>query len=173
MEGVTFNFEGFNPSDNGADKTMQVWRCERCGYTHIGEAERQIPSRCPSCRSTRITRAPVKSGGEDNQDTVSQKIYRVLDRIPDMPVNEQEESRRKLKESAGVHILCLDERKGRLREVLTRNEVQGYLSLIRNQNFGLAVIGRSVVAVSPDSPIRPHVGINQSKLDELEDLSKP
>ncbi|MFQ6134734.1 MAG: hypothetical protein ACE5KU_02820, partial [Nitrososphaerales archaeon] len=151
---------------------MQGWRCERCGFTHIAEAVNKIPRRCPSCRSTRVRRIIIRPGGDDRYELSSRQIYGILDRISDIPVQEQEEARKMLKESGGVHVLCLDERKDRLRKVLTRNEVEGYLSLIRNQNFGLAVIGRSVVAVSPDSPIRPHVGVNRSKLDELEDLSK-
>ncbi|MEE9585721.1 MAG: hypothetical protein V3W09_02350 [Nitrososphaerales archaeon] len=152
---------------------MQGWKCERCGFTHIAEDVKKIPSRCPSCRSTRVKTIIIRPEGEDRYELSIREIYGILDRITELPVPEQEDARKTLRESGGVHVLCLDERKGRLREVLTRNEVEGYLSLIRTQNFGLAVIGHSVVAISPDSPIRPHVGLNRSKLDELEGLFEP
>lgn len=150
---------------------MESWICERCGYTHTAESPQRIPSRCPSCRSTRLRRTVKPPADEGWRDTSTAEIYRILDRITGMSIQEQEESRRTLKEH-GVHVLCVDERSGNLGSLLTRNEVEGYLSLIRNQNFGLAVIGRSVVAVSPSSPIRLHVGVNQLKLRELEEAEK-
>jgi hypothetical protein len=152
---------------------MQGWRCERCRFTHIAEAIKKIPIRCPSCRSTRVKSIIILPEGEDRYELSSREIYGILDKITELPVQEQEDVRKTLRESGGVHVLCIDERKGRLSEVLTRNEVECYLSLIMAQNFGLAVIGHSIVAISPDSPIRAHVGLNRLKLDELEGLSEP
>jgi hypothetical protein len=136
----------------------------------LDEKNHITPKRCPSCRSTLIIKnLPVVE--ENNFNISSIEIYKLFDNILKMKDHEQNKIRKYLKESAGIHILCLDESQGNLNEVLTPNEIKGYLSLIKNQNFGLAVIGASVVAVSPDSPIRHHVGVNRFKLDELENIS--
>jgi hypothetical protein len=80
---------------------------------------------------------------------------------------EQEKIRKNLRESGGIHILCLDKKKGLLKEILTKNEAEQYLLLVKSQSFGLAIINHSIVAIAPDSPIRPHVGVNSSLLKEL------
>lgn len=152
---------------------MRGWRCERCGFTHIDEAPYRPPKKCPACGSARVkVIMPVKAEelhgevvGKAAEDPV-REVYRMLSEIRGMSVQEQESARRRLRE-AGVHVLCLDERLGRLGDILTGREVESYLTLIREENFGFAVIDRVVVAVASDSPIREHVGVNPEKLREL------
>jgi rubredoxin len=146
---------------------MQGWRCDRCGYTHIFEEATKTPTRCPSCRSTRLSEIPSKLGAQTLSNLSVPEIYAMLNRITISSVQQQAIARRCLQES-GVYILCFDENNGPLREILSKKEIDEYRSLVRDRNFGLAVIGRTVVAISPNSPIRIHVGINREKFTELE-----
>lgn len=109
---------------------------------------------------------------ETKQQLSPPEIYTRLNLISTLPVQRQEVERQILKESAGIHILSLDERRGRLSDILPRKEAEEYLSLVRDRNFGLAIVGNAVIAVAPDSPIRMHVGVNQAKLDELEEAAE-
>jgi hypothetical protein len=150
---------------------MQGWRCARCGYTHISETTVKKPKRCPACKSS-LLRPMSDLAMETKQQLSAPEIYTRLNLISTLPAQKQDIERRILKEAAGVHILILDERKGKLSEVLSRNEIKEYLSLIRHRNYGLAIVGNTIIAVAPDSPIRIHVGVNQTKLDELEEASE-
>jgi|TARA_B100001971_G_C17694793_1_gene288763 hypothetical protein len=51
---------------------------------------------------------------------------------------------------------------GPIIKILTKNEDEEYLLLIKNQSFGLAIINHFVVIISPDLPTYPHVGVNSS-----------
>ncbi len=149
---------------------MQGWKCERCGYTHIDMKAAKMPKRCPACRSTLLIRMS-NVAVETKQQLSPPEIYTRLNLISTLPILRQDIERRILKESAGIHILSLDERRGKLTDILTRKEAIEYLSLIRDRNFGLAIVGNAVIAVAPDSPIRMHVGVNLAKLDELEEAA--
>jgi len=109
---------------------------------------------------------------ETKRQLTPPEIYTRLNLISTLPVQRQEAERQILKESAGIHILSLDERRGKLRDILTLKEAREYLSLVRDRNFGLAIVGNAVIAVAPNSPIRIHVGVNQAKLNELEEASE-
>ncbi|MCL4436917.1 MAG: hypothetical protein M1503_12910 [Thaumarchaeota archaeon] len=150
---------------------MQGWKCERCGYTHISDEPTKMPKKCPACRSSMLIRMS-NLAVETKQQLSPPEIYTRLNLISTLPVQRQEVERQILKESAGIHILSLDERRGRLSDILPRKEAEEYLSLVRDRNFGLAIVGNAVIAVAPDSPIRMHVGVNQAKLDELEEAAE-
>lgn len=145
-------------------------RCLRCGYTHISEIEGKLPARCPVCKSTRLVRMPINQHEEDKYVLSINEIYSLLIRISGIQVLDQEKIRKKLKESGGIHIICINNQKDPLKEILTKNEAKEYLSLIKNESFGLAIINNSIVAISPDSPIRSHVGVNSLLLAELKDI---
>jgi len=139
----------------------------------MDEAVKKPLKRCISCGSKRVRVITPSKVGEllegvserlDGGDQ-ARDIYRTLSRIRWITVHEQEAARRRLRK-LGVHILCLDDRL-RLGDVLTRREVEAYLSLIKAGGFGLAVIDHIVVAVAPNSPVRVHVGVNPVKLKEL------
>src|SRR3990172_481560 len=150
---------------------MQGWKCERCGYTHIAEKATKMPKRCPDCRSSLLIQMS-NLAVETKQQLTPPEIYTRLNLISTLPVQRQEAERKILKESAGIHILSLEERRGKLSDILTLKEAREYLSLVRDRNFGLAIVGNAVIAVAPDSPIRIHVGVNQAKLNELEEASE-
>ena len=150
---------------------MQGWKCKRCGYTHIAEKPSKMPKRFPACRSTLLIRMS-NLAVETKQQLSPPEIYTRLNLISTLPVQRQEAERQILKESAGTHILSLDERRGKLSDIMSRKEAREYLSLVRDRNFGLAIVGNAIIAVAPDSPIRMHVGVNQAKLDELEEAAE-
>ncbi len=145
-------------------------RCLRCGYTHITEIEGKLPNRCPVCKSTRLIRILTKKHQEDKYNLSISEIYNLLNILSGIQVLDQEKIRKKLRESAGIHILCIDNQKGPLKQILTTDEAELYFSLIKNGSFGLAIIHNSIVAISPNSPIRSHVGVNTSLLKELKDM---
>ena len=145
-------------------------RCLRCGYTHISEIEGKLPTRCPVCKSTRLMRMPTKQHKEDKYILSINEIYSFLNSISGIHVLDQEKIRKRLRESGGIHILCIDNRKNTLKEILTKDEADLYYSLIKNESFGLAIIHNSIVAISSDSPIRSHVGVNSSLLKELKNI---
>ena len=145
-------------------------RCLRCGYTHLSEIEERLPTKCPVCNSTRIRRMHTKQNKEDKFVPSINEIYSLMNSISGIQVIDQENIRKKLREVAGIHILCIDIQKGLLQDILTKDEAEKYSSLIKNESYGLAIIYNSIVAISPDSPIRSHVGINSSLLKELNDI---
>ena len=147
-------------------------RCLRCGYMHISDIERNLLTRCPVCKSTRIMRMPLRENKGSKYSLSINEIYSLLYRISGLQVLEQEKIRKNLRESGGIHILCLDKVKGPLKEILTKTEAEQYLLLVKSQSFGLAIINHSVVAIAPDSPIRPHIGVNISLLKELIEISQ-
>ena len=148
--------------------TIWDFRCSMCGYIDINSTENIVS--CPVCSSTHIEKITKIRLKEDKYSLSIKEIYCLLDNILGLSVIEQEKIRKILRESGGVHILCLNKQKGSLRETVTKNEAEGYLSLVRHQNFGLAFISHSIVAISPDSPIRSHVGVNRLMLKDLEDI---
>jgi DNA-directed RNA polymerase subunit RPC12/RpoP len=145
-------------------------RCLRCGYTHVTEIEGKLPSRCPVCKSTRLIRIFTKKHREDKYNLSINEIYNFLNIISGTQVLDQEKIRKKLRESAGIHILCINYQKEQKKKILTTDEAELYFSLIKNESFGLAIIHNSIVAISPNSPIRSHVGVNISLLKELKDI---
>ena len=152
--------------------TIRNWRCLRCGYIHISDIEGNLPTRCPVCKSTRIMRTPSRETKGSKYNLSITEIYSLLYGISELQILEQEKIRKNLRESGGIHILCLDKKKGLLKEILTKNEAEQYLLLVKSQSFGLAIINHSVVAIAPDSPIRPHIGVNISLLKELIEISQ-
>lgn len=73
------------------------------------------------------------------------------------PTAEQERIRARLK-TAGVHVLLIDAARARLDEILSKEEASRYLGLVSEGGFGLGLIDQTVVAIAPDSPLRPHFG---------------
>ncbi len=145
-------------------------RCLRCGYTHLSEIEVKLPAKCPVCNSTRIRRMYTKQNKEDKLVLSINEIYNLMNSISGIQVIYQENVRKKLREVAGIHILCIDNQKDPLQDILTKDEAEKYLSLIKNKSYGLAIIHNSIVVISPDSPIRSHVGVNSLLLKELKDI---
>ena len=133
--------------------------------------EARHPKKCPICGSKRIkvistaTLEGIREDSENHQSFIK-GIHAKLLRLPDLPLDEQERIRLEMMKM-GIHILSADERRGGLDEVLTKEEAERYLSLIRKGGYGLATIGHTVVAVSPSSPLRIIVGVSEHKLHEL------
>lgn len=144
--------------------------CSRCGYIHISDNNISFPKSCPICRSSRIKKIIKRNPLDYHYQLTIDEIYHFLKEIPKLPILTQEIIRKKLIKSGGVHILCIDQSKNHLKKILTKKEAIYYISLINNQNFGLAIISNSIVIVSPDSPIRLHVGLNHSLLKSIEEI---
>lgn len=112
-----------------------------------------------------------ETDGDVKRELTSQEIYVLLEGIHQFSVEGMEIVRNKLRD-AGVYILLNDEQLGELGSFLSKAEAGEYLQLIKRENYGLAVMGRTVVVVANTSIIRPHVGVNPAKLRELENTSR-
>jgi len=120
-----------------------------------------MPSRCPVCGSKRL-----KLHNEDITHPNISDYVRRLSRLKMLGVNESEEERRRLREE-GIHVLLEDERRGELKEYLTKEEAARYLKMVREYDAALAVLGGAVVVVEKNSKIRGFVSVSAAKLREL------
>jgi hypothetical protein len=147
---------------------MSSWRCDRCGYVHAGDVSGKTPRRCVACGSKRLKLMQADDHWSKGELDSPSTILALLERFATFPTKLKEKLALNLKDIF-IHILVSDTRLNSIAEVLTVNELKGYLSLIEKQGFGLALIGNTLVAVSPESIIRPHVGVSQKHLKELRD----
>ncbi len=67
----------------------------------------------------------------------------------------------------GIHVLSLVPEEP-LSSVLPKKEAEYYLELVKRHGYGLAVVDGAVMAVSPSSPIRLHLGVSEPLVKELE-----
>ncbi|MBI2183929.1 MAG: hypothetical protein HYU39_03105 [Thaumarchaeota archaeon] len=148
---------------------MTDWKCNRCNYTHLSNDQHKHPSKCPVCGSKQIKPYHINKPPPQPQQTPEQ-LYQLIKTIRKLPPNEKEALRLQLAES-GIHILSASNEP--LSTILPQKEAEHYLAMIKEHQFALAEIDGVIIAVSPSSPIRLHLGVSEPLLEELRKTAEP
>jgi len=127
-----------------------------------------MPKRCVVCGSKKLKAAQADELTSQTKLDSPYMVLSLLERFSTLPTELKEKLASDLRKMF-VHVLVSDTRHYSVEDVLTTNELEGYISLIEKQGFGLALIGNTLVAVSPESILRPAVGVSQKHLRELRD----